>query len=119
MSTNASYNGIVALWNSSTFGTIVSDSPTYERHTGTPMATINIEIGNTQLYEQYQKKLFNYPLPLLGNFEITYGHRCMGEPWKTIGYKQIILLDHGKQLKESKKSQFDKNCHKSVEGHPP
>ena len=98
MSTNASYSGIVALWNSSTFGSLVSDSPTYERHTGVPVSIIEIEIGNTKLYEQYQKKLFNYPLPLLGNFEITYGHRCVGKPWKEIGYKQIILLDHGKEL---------------------
>ena len=98
MSTNAGYYGIVELWKSSTFGSLVSDCPTYERHTGTPLATIKIEIGNTRLYEQYQKKLFKYPLPLLRDFEITFGHQCLGQPGKTMGYKQIILFDHGKEL---------------------
>lgn len=104
MSTNATYNGIVALWNSSTFGSLVADSPTYERHTGVPVSIIEIEIGHTKLYEQYQSRSFDYPLPLLANFEITYGHRGIGESWKTKGYKQIKLLDHGKELaKRSKK----------------
>ncbi len=98
MSTNAGYSGIVELWNSLTFGSLVADSPTYELHTGVPVSIIEIEIGHTRVYKQYKKGLFDYPLPLLGDFEITYGHRGVGEPWKTVGYKQIKLLDHGKEL---------------------
>lgn len=98
MSTNAGYAGIVELWKSPTFGSLVSDSPTYERHTGVPVSTIEIEIGHTRAYKQYEKGLFAYPLPLLGDFEITYGHRCVGEPWNTFGYKRIRLLDYGKEL---------------------
>ena len=109
MSTDAGYSGIVALWKSSTFGSFVSDSPVYEEHTGTPLVTIKIEIGHTKLYEQYKKKLFNYPLPLLKDFEITYGHRCVGKAWERTGYKKIILLDHGVELKERKKTDTQKN----------
>jgi hypothetical protein len=108
MSTDAGYCGIVALWKSSTFGSFVSESPTYEEYTGTPLVTIEIEIGHTKLYEQYKKKLFNYPLPFLKDFDITYGHRCVGKAWKRTGFKKIILLDHGTELKESKKKPIKK-----------
>jgi hypothetical protein len=97
-STKITYNGLVALWNSPTFGCLVSDSPTYHRATGTPMATIKIEIGGTKALKQYQEGRFKYPLPLRGNFEITYGHRCLGEPYTLFGYKQIILLEDGKEI---------------------
>ena len=98
MSTNITYNGIVKLWNSSIIGSLVSDLPTYERYTGVVVSIIEVEIGNTPCYKQYQHKLFKYPLPLLRDFEITYGHRCIGEVYNMIGYKQIKLLDHGKEL---------------------
>lgn len=103
MSTPTGYSGVVELWKSPTFGNLVNDSPTYERSTGTPLATIKIEIGHTRLLKQYKKRLFDYPLPLLENFEITYGHGGMGKSWKEIGYKQIKLLDHGEELEKVKK----------------
>lgn len=98
MFTKASYNGIVALWDSPTFGRLVNGSPVYERHTGTPVSIIEIEIGHTVAYEQYTQGLFKYPLPLRQDFEITYGHRGVGETWTMTGYKQIKLLDHGEEL---------------------
>jgi len=98
ISTNISYNGIVKLWNSDIIGCLISDVPTYEKHTGHPISVVEIEIGNTPLYKQYKNKKFKYPLPLLGNFEITYGYRCMGEPYQRYGLKQIKLLDCGKEL---------------------
>jgi hypothetical protein len=100
MSTSACYCGIVELWKSSTFGSLVSDSPTYEQYTGTPISIIEIEIGHTKLHKQYKKRLFAYPLPLLKDFDITFGHRCIGTPWQSTGYKQIKLLDHGKELEK-------------------
>jgi len=100
MSTSTAYCGIVELWKSSTFGSLISDSPTYEQYTGTPISIIEIEIGHTTLHKQYQKKLFDYPLPLLKDYDITYGHRCVGTPWQRTGYKQIKLLDHGRELEK-------------------
>jgi len=101
-STNVSYNGIVALWNSLSLGSLVSDVPTYERHTGNPIVKISIEVGNTKVIKQHQQKLFTYPLPLLRDFEITYGHRGLGESWKMFGLKQIILLNNGVELASNK-----------------
>lgn len=98
MNTRIGYSGIVELWNSTKFGSLCSDPPTYEIHTGHPVVLIKIEISGTRALEQYNKKLFKYPLPLLNNFKITYGHRCVGESYKKYGYKQIILLDCGKEL---------------------
>ena len=101
ISTNITYNGLIKLWNSSIIGCLISDVPTYETHTGYPISVIEIEIGNTPLYKQYKDKKFKYPLPLLRNFEITYGYRCMGKPYQLYGYKQIKLLDRGKELLKS------------------
>jgi hypothetical protein len=92
-STRVGFNGIIGLWDSSTFGHISNDSVTYERHTGSPLRTINIEIADTLLYKQYKKKKFEYPLPLLRDFMfMPYGE------YKVYGYKQIILLEYGKEL---------------------
>lgn len=97
-STRIGYNGIIQLLKSSTFGSLISDSPTYEKHTGVPVSIIKVEIQNTRCYEQYKKKLFKYPLPLIRDFNITYGHRLIGKQYKNFGYKQIILLNYGKEL---------------------
>lgn len=104
MFTDVGYNGIVALWKSETFGSLVSDSPTYERHTGKPVSIIEIEIGHTKLMRQYRKCLFSYPLPLREEFPITFGHMGMGKSWQLIGYKQIKLLNHGKELTKQSKA---------------
>jgi len=55
ISTNISYNGFVKLWNSDIIGSLISDIPTYETHTGHPISVV--EIGNTPLYKQYIKKI--------------------------------------------------------------
>ena len=105
MSTNVGYSGIIELLKSDSFGSLVSDYPKYEPHLGMPISTIKIEIGQTRLSEQYKRGLFTYPLPLIRDFEITYGHRCLGlsQPLKKKGYKQIQLFDHGNELKAIKK----------------
>lgn len=101
-STGISYNGIVALWNSMSFGSLSSSGmPTYNKHTGVPMITINIEVGNTKVIDQHKNKRFKYPLPLLDGFEVTYGHRCIGKPYTLFGYKKIILLDNGQELERN------------------
>lgn len=97
-STNVGYNGIVALWKSETFGSLVSDLPTYERYTGKPVSVIEIEIGHTKLIEQYKRSLFAYPLPLRAEFQITFGHMGIGKTWTLTGYKQIKLMNHRKEL---------------------
>lgn len=111
MSTNVGYNGIVDLLKSETFGCIINALPTYERQTGLPVSIIEIEIGNTPLYDRYKRKLFNYPLPFRDDFEITYGHKYLGigKPWSACGYKQIKLLYCGKELKSQKKIILDCN----------
>lgn len=96
--TNIGYNGIIAVWKSNYIGSLISDIPTYERHTGTPVSVIKIEIAGSRAYTQYQKQLFKYPLPLLKDFTITYGHLCVGNSYDLIGYKQVILLYMGKEL---------------------
>ena len=50
------------------------------------------------MIKQYKNKKFKYPLPLIGHFEITYGHNGMGKEYIMRGYKQIILLNYGKEL---------------------
>ena len=102
INTRVGYSGIVKLWNSMTFGSLSSGSPTYERHTGVPIVRIEIEIAGTRVLKQYNKKLFTYPLPLLDRFEITYGHRCIGTQYNLSGYKKIILLDCGVELSPQK-----------------
>lgn len=98
-STNVGYAGINELLRSSEFGSLVSDTPTYHRTLPGAVHTIKVEIANTKCLEQYKNKKFKYPLPLIRDFEITYGHRCMGEPYMKYGYKEIILLENGKELK--------------------
>lgn len=97
-STDVGYAGINELLRLPTFGSLVRDSPTYHRTLSGPVSTVKIEIGNTRVLRQYENKKFKYPLPLLRDFEITYGHNCLGEPYKMFGYKEIILLDHGQEL---------------------
>jgi hypothetical protein len=104
MSTSAGYSGIVALWNSSTFGSLVRGSPIYEIHTGKPVSVIKIEVGHTRVIKQYEEKKFAYPLPLHKDFEIIYGHKGIGNKWKITGYKQIKLFDHGEELETQQKS---------------
>jgi hypothetical protein len=97
-STDVGYAGIYELLRLPTFGRLVNDSPTYHKSLCSPVSIIKIEIGNTRAFRQYENKKFKYPLPLISDFEITYGHNCLGEPYRVFGYKQIILLDHGKEL---------------------
>ena len=99
--TGISYNGIVKLWNSMSFGKLSSEYPTYEQYTGKPVVTIEIEVGNTKIIDQHKLNRFQYPLPLLRDFEITYGHKCIGEPYNTYGYKKIVLMNNGKELERN------------------
>lgn len=97
--TQVGYAGIVEILKSKTFGTLISDTPIYEKHTGMPIITINIEISNTRALQQFKDKKFKYPFPYIRDIEITYGHNRIGGTYQKFGYRSVVLLNDGKEIK--------------------
>lgn len=90
------YDGIVSLWRSKTFGGIRYDDPIYERYYNLPVSVIKLEIKNTPALDQYKKFTRQgkniFPLPLRKDFTIIYKNE------KQIGFKEIVLLNNGKMI---------------------
>jgi len=104
-----SYEGIVALLKSPTFGSRRDEEPVYDRRYNKPISIIEVEIGHTRARDQFElcvkpsgKKIF--PLPLVDDFNIKYlssswdsgdskGHRSK------LGLKRIVITDHDEILK--------------------
>ena len=104
------YEGIVALLKSPTFGSQREDeAPVYDRRYNKPISIIKVEIGHTRACDQFEscvkpsgKKIF--PLPLVDDFNIKY----LSSSWDSgdsksyrlkLGLKKIIITDHGEILK--------------------
>lgn len=96
--TEVGYAGINELLRLPSFGHLVSDIPTYHKSLPGSIVTLKIEISNTRVLRQYNNNNFKYPLPIIKDFEIIYGHNCMGNVYTQYGYKEIILLCNGKEL---------------------
>lgn len=100
--TSITYDGIAALWQSALFGSSREEIPIYESYYNLPISIIKIEIAHTPALDQYKeykakgKQLF--PLPLHGEFKINYIHPTTGVKSKKNGFKQIVLMDHGKPI---------------------
>lgn len=104
-----SYEGIVALLKSPTFGSRRDEEPVYDRRHNKPISIIEVEIGHTHASDQFElcvkpngKKIF--PLPLVGDFNIKY----LSSSWDSgdstshrskLGLKKITITDHGDILK--------------------
>ena len=95
---DVTYDGIVLLWRSKTFGSVSDDEPIYERYYNLQVSVVKIEIKNTPALKQYNELLIKgkkiFPLPLRKNFDIIY----FNSDEKQIGFKDIILLNCGKVI---------------------
>ncbi|AIK96903.1 hypothetical protein [Candidatus Odyssella acanthamoebae] len=103
MRTKVTYDGIASLWRSPILGSVRDDEAVYEKYYNLPVSVIKVEIGHTPALKSYKeflrkgKKIF--PLPLRKDFEITY-RGYTGESSEAVeGFKEIVLLNHGKEIK--------------------
>ncbi|MBW8309964.1 MAG: hypothetical protein K0M45_10105 [Candidatus Paracaedibacteraceae bacterium] len=102
MRTKVTYDGIASLWRSPILGSIRDDEAVYEKYYNLPVSVIKVEIGHTPALKSYKeflrkgKKIF--PFPLRKNFKITY-RDYTGEGREIVkGFKEIVLLNHGKEI---------------------
>ena len=104
MGTSVTYDGIALLWKSKTLGSVRDDEAVYDQFYNLQVSVIMIEIGHTPALQQYinvretkQKRIF--PLPLRKEFVIhNLSYAGENSQEDTIGFKKIILLNHGEEI---------------------